>query len=170
MKPWLRKCIGLLAAVLLVLLDRVTKTWAVGALRGKDAIGIIPGALELTYVENRGMAFGLFQNRRWVFLVITVVVLAVVLYLYLRMSTARRYLLMRVSLLLLAAGAVGNFIDRLIQSYVIDFIYFSLIDFPVFNVADIYVTVSGFLIAFLVLFIFRDADFSVMLGRSRKNG
>ena len=62
--------------------------------------------------------------------------------------------------LLFFAGAIGNFIDRVMRNYVVDFFYFSLIDFPIFNVADIYVTVAAFAMIFLGLFYYKEEDFN----------
>jgi len=76
-----------------------------------------------------------------------------------RMPRVKKYNVLNYVLLFLIAGAIGNYIDRIINHYVVDFIYFSLIDFPVFNVADCYVTVSVIILFFLVLFYYKDEDF-----------
>lgn len=159
---------GLAAVVLLILLDRLTKKWAAVRLKTGGPIRLWPGVFELSYLENRGMAFGLLQGGRALFLIMTVIVVAVLLYVYLRINPARRYRWLRLAIVLLAAGAVGNFIDRALQGYVVDFLYVSLIDFPIFNVADCYVTVSGIMLILLLLFVYRDADLADALP-GRKN-
>ena len=100
----------------------------------------------------------MLQNRRVFFLVLTIVFLAVITYIYLKIPADRKYLPLRMLAIVVTAGAVGNFIDRLILVYVRDFLYFSLIDFPIFNVADIYVTVSAFVFFVLILAYYKDSD------------
>lgn len=75
---------------------------------------------------------------------------------------------MSMLLILLVAGATGNMIDRVINGYVIDFLYFELIDFPIFNIADCYVVVSTIVAAFLIMFYYKDEDFEVFRTRGRK--
>ena len=144
--------------IVLVLADQYCKYLAVLHLRGKSGRTLIPGVLELLYVENYGAAFGMFQNMRFIFIVIAVVILAGILYILFKMPDETRYRYLNLVLTILAAGACGNLIDRISSVYVVDFIYFSLIDFPVFNMADIYVTVSAACLFLLVLFYYSDAD------------
>lgn len=162
MRQWMRTILGFAG---LVLLDQLTKLWALGALKGKNPILIISGVLELHYVENRGAAFGIMQNRQWFFLLITVVVLAVLFWIIPQIPGDRHYLGMKMCLYFIGAGAVGNMIDRVFRKYVIDFIYFRLIDFPVFNVADIYVTVAAILLIVLVVFYYKDEDFDKIFSK-----
>ena len=86
---------------------------------------------------------------------------------YNRLPGGRRYTLMRVVAVLLAAGALGNLIDRMRYSYVVDFLYFKLIDFPVFNVADCYVTVGAVLLAVLILFVYKEEELGFLSLRKR---
>lgn len=148
---------GILMSVLLILLDQVTKHLAVTHLKGKSSFVILKGIFELTYVENRGAAFGIFQNQRWMFLILTLVIIAGVFYVVLHLPQERRFLPVEVLAVLILSGAVGNMIDRVVQGYVIDFFYFSLINFPVFNVADCYVTISCIILLFLV-FYYKEED------------
>ncbi len=127
-----------LLAALILILDQGTKLWAHSVLRAKPLV-LIPGALELTYLENRGAVWGLMQGWRIVFLIATFLFLGIMLWFYIR-KRRDMSLLTRIILALLFSGAVGNLIDRLFLGYVRDMIYFSLINFPVFNVADIFVT------------------------------
>lgn len=144
---------------LLVVLDQVTKLAAMQKLKGTDGISIIQGVFELQYLENRGSAFGLMQGKRVFFIIMAVVVLAVISYIYVRIPLTKRFLYMRIIAVLYLAGAVGNAVDRVVHGYVVDFFYFSLIDFPIFNVADIYVTVGTFSLIGLILFYYKDEDF-----------
>lgn len=154
-KGWL---MGAVALILLVLLDQWTKFLAVAHLKDQPAIPLWKDVFELSYVENRGAAFGMMQNRQIFFLLLTAVVVTFLLYFLMRMPEGKRYLPGRVTLLFLGAGAVGNFIDRISQGYVVDFFYFKWIDFPVFNVADIYVTVSVAVLAYLLLFYYSEEE------------
>ena len=125
---------------------------------GPQPFVIWTGVFELHYLENRGAAFGILQGQKVVFLICTAAVLAILAFYYNRMPVKKRYLPMRIVGILLGAGAVGNLIDRMMQSYVVDFLYFKLIDFPIFNVADCYVTVGAILLAILILFVYKDEE------------
>jgi len=143
--------------VLLTFIDRITKYAAFHFLVDRD-IELIPGILELHYLENRGAAWGILQNQRWLLIIITVFVLLFLLLIYFKLPVAKRFHLLRFCLVLLAAGALGNLIDRVMNHYVIDFIYFSLIDFPVFNIADCFVCISAVLILYCLLFRYKDEE------------
>lgn len=156
--------VGILCSLVLIFLDQITKSAAVEHLKGQEPFILWDGVFELRYLENRGAAFGILQNQRVLFIVTTVVVLAVIIYLYLmKIPAKRRYIWLDIIAVLFFSGAIGNFIDRLVQNYVIDFFYFRLIDFPIFNVADIYVTVAAFLLIILGLFYYKEADFEQIL-------
>ncbi len=148
----------------LVFIDQGTKLLAQKYLRDQPDFTIIPGILRLHYLypENRGIAFGMFQGGVAFFAVLSLIFLAVILYAWARIPKKPFYFPLLAVSTLMAAGAVGNFIDRFYRKYVIDFIYFSLIDFPVFNVADIYVVVSGILLILLVCIKYRDDDFTFL--------
>ena len=156
--------IDLLITIIGVLFDQFTKHLAVLCLKDQAPVSLIPGVLELHYLypENRGIAFGMFQGSVLFFAIVSVLFLGVILYAWIRIPKERFYLPLLTIATVLAAGALGNFIDRFFRGYVIDFIYFSLIDFPVFNLADVYVVVSGI---FLILFVctkYRDDDFAFL--------
>ena len=150
------------------LFDQLTKYIAALKLKGQPPYILIDGIFELRYLENRGAAFGMMQDMRVVLAAGALLVCGAVIYLYLRMPENRRYLPLRICAVLLCAGAVGNMIDRVRLGYVIDFFYFRLIDFPIFNVADCYVVAACIVFALLVLFYYREEDdFSFL---SRKKG
>jgi signal peptidase II len=151
-----------LAVLVLVLFDQWTKYMAVGHLMGTDGVTLIPGVFKLYYLENSGSAFGMLQNQKTFFIIFTIIALILITWIFIHIPDKRRMLPLQVIALLIFAGAVGNFIDRIRQSYVVDFFYFELIDFPIFNVADIYVTVSAFLLIFLVIFYYKDDDFEFL--------
>ena len=162
MKQGIKAFIGCL---LLVVLDQFTKVLALQNLKGQEPITIIPDVFQLLYVENRGAAFGILQNKQWVFLIITAIVLAALIWALPRMSRERHFLPLRLCLCFIGAGAVGNMIDRIFRGYVVDFFYFKLIDFPVFNVADIYVTTSAIVLNFLIVFLYKEEDFDRLFSK-----
>lgn len=150
-----------------VILDQWSKYMAVLHLQGTDGVDLISGVFRLTYLENRGAAFGVLQGQQWFFYIITAVILVAVLLVYRRMPAGRKFLPLRVCAVLIVSGALGNLIDRVGQGYVVDFFYFELIDFPVFNVADIFVTVSAVLLAVLLLLYYKEEDLEYIF-HSRK--
>ena len=145
----------------LVGLDLMTKLWAQNTLPEKP-ISLIQGVFELRYLENRGAAFGLLQNQRTFFIILTIIFLAAMVYVYMRIPSDKKYLPLRLLVIIVSAGAFGNFYDRLTLTYVRDFLYFSLIDFPIFNVADIYVTCSAGAFFILVMFVYKEDDLAFM--------
>lgn len=151
----------------LLFMDQFTKYLAQTYLKDGTDIVWIPGVFKLHYLENRGAAFGLFQNRQFLFLALCALFLCAVAFFLARMPATRHYLPLYVIAAALSAGAAGNGIDRILNGYVTDFFYFSLIDFPVFNMADIYVTVSGFFLVIYVCFVYREEDFAFL---QRKRG
>ncbi len=144
--------------LVLAAFDLFTKSVAVSALGGGKRIPLIPGVLEFYYIQNRGAAFGIFQDGTFILGMISAIALCALIFVYLRIPDGKKYLPLRLVLIFIAAGAAGNLYDRITLQYVRDFIYFSLIDFPVFNVADIYVTCSVFILAFLILFYYKEDD------------
>lgn len=145
------------------LADQYTKYLAVRFLKGQAAIPLIPGVLELRYLENRGAAFGFFQGQKIFFIVMTVLVLIAFTFILLHMPPTKKYLPLHIMGSFLVAGALGNFIDRLRLDHVVDFIYIRLIDFPVFNVADMFVSfVSVLGLVLIVWGPYREDDFSFL--------
>lgn len=153
--------IGIIAILLGVALDQYTKYLAVTHLRG-NPISIIEGVFQLRYLENRGAAFGLLQNQQLFFLIVGSITLCFITYLYIRMPRTKRYILLRACMISITAGAIGNMIDRVRFQYVVDFLYFELIDFPIFNVADIFATVATFGLVFLLLFYYKEEDIDLL--------
>ncbi|MCI8771947.1 MAG: signal peptidase II [Lachnospiraceae bacterium] len=156
---------GFACLILLLGLDQLTKKLAVANLQEQPPVPIFKGVFELQYLENRGAAFGLLQDQRWLLLGFTVLILGLLVFFYLKLPFSSRYLPLRLVGIMVAAGAVGNMIDRLVHGYVVDFLYFKLIDFPIFNVADCYVVISAFLAFFLIGFYYKDEDFAFLKKR-----
>ena len=148
----------LIGFAILAGLDQWTKGLAVQSLKGQKPFVIWNGVFEFYYSENRGAAFGMMQEKQLFFFLIAVLVLGAVAYLIWKMPPEGRYRPLAVCLMMISAGAVGNMIDRVSQGYVVDFLYFKLINFPIFYVADCYVTVGAACLVFLIMFYYKDED------------
>ena len=125
-----------------LILDYITKIWAIDTLKGKPDITVIEGYFDFSYLENRGAAFGIFQGRVYLLAAVTFLVLGILLFNYVK--TKNKTLLFTISNALILTGAVGNLIDRLRYGFVVDFISWHWKEayyFPTFNIADICVTV-----------------------------
>ena len=145
-----------------ILSDQISKSLAVKYLSTRDTLPLIRDVFHFTYVENRGAAFGMLKDHRWIFLVFsTIAIVALGVYLFRGVSyfSDKREdgtypplsTLGGVALSLIVSGGIGNMIDRIFLGYVVDFLDFTLIDFAVFNVADSYVTVGAGLLALHLL-------------------
>lgn len=146
------------ASAALVLIDQLTKMLAYEKLFNNEPVPIINGILELVYVENRGAAFGILQNKQILFYILTVIVLIVIFFYVSKINLSYHYVPFFIFLIFIFSGAIGNFIDRVKNKYVIDFIYFKPIDFPVFNFADICITIGCILLIFSLIFVYKGED------------
>lgn len=147
---------NIVAAIIIIISivsDQLTKFWAVDVLKNGDSIKIIGNFLRFTYAENKGAAFSILQNQRTFFLVITLVMLIFLGYIYFKTKNITK--LSKLSIAMIAGGAVGNFIDRFRLGYVVDFIdvrFGEFYNFPVFNIADSFVVCGTILMIILILF------------------
>lgn len=158
----------LLAIILFIFLDQYTKYLAIAYLKDKPAIAIWDNVFCLQYLENRGAAFGILQNQLVFFLISTIMILVGITYCYIKMPTQKKFWPIRICLILICSGAIGNLIDRIRFNYVVDFLYFELIDFPIFNVADIYVTVSAIALCILLIFVYKEDEFDNLFKSKNK--
>lgn len=155
--------------VLLIIVDQVSKYYAVCRLKGQKPYIIWDGVFELHYLENRGAAFGMLQNGKVFFVFAAVLMMTMIVYVLSKVPTEKKYLPWHIFLMLIGAGGIGNMIDRLRLDYVIDFLYFKLIDFPIFNVADIYVTIGTALLVIFLVFVWREEDLNFLSFKLQKN-
>ena len=153
---------GGMGVLLFSLFDQWTKQLAASSLKDKANYTILHDIFELEYLENHGAAFGILQNQRWLLLMITLLIFIVLCIVYYRIPAGKHFLPLRFVTLLIGAGAVGNMVDRFVKGYVVDFFYFSLIDFPIFNVADCYVVVGVCLACLLILFYYKDEELETL--------
>lgn len=158
MRKILLLTIDILLIGVLIVLDQYTKYLAVIRLKDKPAYPIINGVLEFNYLENHGAAFGMLQNQRVFFIFVEVIVLGVIAYILYKTPAKKKYIMMHLMLSLIAAGAIGNMIDRIRLNYVVDFIYIVIINFPIFNLADMCVTFSTALLVLSLLFFYKESD------------
>ena len=147
---------GIFLIIVLTVLDRITKIWAQNTLNQGFDIVLIPGVLELHYLENTGAAFSILTGKVYLLGLITILMCIIIVYLMIKTPYDRKYLPFWYCLIFLLSGALGNFYDRITYHYVVDFLSFVLINFPIFNVADIYVTVSMTVLVLLIMFFYDD--------------
>lgn len=161
-------CLDFILIAALTAFDQFTKHLATVRLKGNIAFPIIKDVLELQYLENRGSAFGMLQGQKWFLLVTGIVFIAVLVFLLIRLPVQKRYRIVHILIAGIIAGGLGNLIDRIRLGYVVDFISFVLIHYPIFNVADSYVVVSAITAFILFLFVYRDEDMEQIIGFHRK--
>lgn len=145
-------------AFILIVIDQVTKYIALVHLKPIFTTKFISGLLDFTFVENRGVAFGMFSGQKWFILVLTISIVIGLIWYYLTLPKTAEYRFVRLSMVLIFAGAIGNMIDRIFRGYVVDFFEFAFVDFPVFNMADIYVVVGVCILAFMILFVIKEPE------------
>ena len=165
---WKRTGFAMISFLLLILFDQWTKSLAVAHLMNQEPFVIIEGVFQLRYLENRGAAFGMMQGQQTVFVIMASVAVLAIAYMYFKLPWKKRFHPLRAVGLCIAGGAVGNLIDRVMLGYVVDFFYFELIDFPIFNVADIYVTCSTVILAFLILFYYKEEELDCLFPKKKE--
>jgi signal peptidase II len=155
-KKFLEESMALLIVIIGLVLDRISKAWAIAVLKGGTGITVIEGFFDLAYLENRGAAFGIFQGKAYILAGATTLVILGIIINYIR--TKKRTVLFTLSNSMIVAGAVGNLVDRVRQGYVVDFIEWhwkTSYYFPSFNVADMFITVGT---ALLIIYILKEVD------------
>lgn len=170
--------IYLLTAIGLIALDQYSKILAVNHLKNKAAIAILKDIFELSYVENKGAAYGMLAGKINLFLIITFILVPVIIYSIHKISNIidffgdkvniMAFKILQIDLVIIIAGAIGNFIDRVTKGYVVDYFYFKLIDFPVFNVADCYITVAVIVLLIICIFKLKDKELDYLMSSKKK--
>ena len=156
--------------VVLVGVDQITKYFITNNMALYSSIPIIPDVLEIHYIQNRGAVWGILQGRQIIFYIFTGFAMILGCWFYMRCSKVQKFRAMRALDVLIMAGGMGNFIDRIRFQYVIDFIYFKLIDFPVFNIADCYVTIGLFCLSYLLIFKYKEEELEAIFSRRAASG
>lgn len=141
--------ISVIAGIILVAIDQISKVWAVntlaggnGASIGIDTIELWQGVFHLQYTANRGGAWGILSGKQGLLILITSIIIIGMLFFIRHLPKSKWGDFSRIAFVLVISGAIGNLIDRVLLNYVRDFLYFVLIDFPIFNFADILVVVG----------------------------
>lgn len=139
-----------LLAALLIIIDQITKWNIVQNFEIYQEKVIIPGFFSLFYIQNEGAAWGIFQGKMVFFYLVTLIVVGYLVYMFQQEKNKTK--LVGISFALILSGAIGNFIDRLLNGYVVDMFRLDFINFPIFNVADVCLTVGVVLMLIHVLF------------------
>lgn len=161
--------------VLLVILtfgDQLSKIAASTVLKGKGKTVVIKGILSFEYLENRGAAWGLLSGKTILLTLITILFTLILFVIIIKIEKdimqttgkTKMFSIIQFILVLLIAGALGNLADRLRLGYVVDFIQFEFIDFPIFNIADCYVTISALILVVILLFFLKEEDIEKLKG------
>ncbi len=138
-----------LIIVLLIGIDQISKVWALSSLKEMSSIPIIKNVFHLTYVENRGAAFGMLQNNQSIFIIVALTASVFGLY---YLHTKKVNILGKTGIILIIAGAIGNLIDRVRLGFVVDYFDFRFIWEYVFNVADVFVVVGTIVLCIYIIF------------------
>lgn len=160
--------IDLVLAIVLLVFDQFTKYLAIVKLKGQSPYVLIDGVLELQYLENRGTAFGMLQNRKYFILLVGIVFMAVILFFLFKLPQQKKFCPMHILLSFIIAGGIGNMIDRIRFDFVVDFISFILIDYPIFNVADCYIVCGTIVLFILFLFVYKEKDLEFLNFRQNR--
>lgn len=152
----------LIYIIVLVVLDQLSKLWVRTVLAEKGPVIIIPDVLKLQYHENAGAVWGILQGKVSFLKIFTFILILGIAYLYFKIPNTKKFQILKIIFVFITAGAIGNLIDRIFLNHVVDFIYFELINFPVFNLADSCITISSILLLVLAIFYYKDDDFSFL--------
>lgn len=144
-----RKVSIFISILLLIILDQAVKGYVVKEIPLGGMRRFIPKVVSLTYLKNSGAAFSMLENQQWFFTIITLIAMgAAFVYLYRHIKGSIWLLL---GLTLIISGGIGNFIDRLRQGFVVDMFHLDFMNFAIFNVADIYLSIGvGLLLIYLL--------------------
>ena len=173
----------ILSVIAIIVIDQWTKLLTLKYVKDTQGFYIINKVLRIFFVRNEGMAWGMLQNKQIIFIIITPIVIAALIYVFYKMPFEKKYIIMRICLIFLTGGAIGNLIDRvdavdrvellngvfttgnLFHGYVVDMIYAEIINFPVFNIADSFITVGFALLMISIIFIYKEKDFEFIFGK-----
>ncbi|RDY24894.1 signal peptidase II [Romboutsia maritimum] len=138
-----------LIIVLLIGIDQLSKWWALNYLQDALSIPVIQNVFHLTYVENRGAAFGMFQNNQIIFIIVALIASVFGLY---YLHTKKVSIISKMGIILIISGAIGNLIDRVRLGFVVDYFDFRVVWQYVFNIADIFVVLGTIFLCVYILF------------------
>lgn len=137
-------------------IDRVSKLFILGKMQLGESLTVINNFFHITYWENKGAAWGIFQNGRWYLITLTSIITLVLIFLLIKSKNK----VFSIALSLIIGGALGNLYDRVIRGSVTDFLDFKIFgyDFPIFNVADMSVVIGTFILTYYLLFVYDERE------------
>lgn len=140
-----KKIILAVVSIAIIMLDQISKLIMID-----KNINILPQVLSFSYTQNTGVAFGLISNNIIFVIIFNIVILGIIIKFLKENNESIDYTVL-VSLILILSGGIGNLIDRILKGYVVDFIKFDFINFPIFNVADISITLGIFILIIVIV-------------------
>lgn len=159
-----RPLISIIIIFVCVGIDQLTKLFAINNLRDlADEIPVINKVFGLYYVENKGISFSMLSSKMALIIIITSIITLILIYVMIRTPKTKYFMPFSIVLSVIVGGAAGNMIDRIFRGFVIDFIMLDFINFPIFNVADIFVCVGLFILVILIIFKYKDKDFDFII-------
>lgn len=159
-----RPLISIIIIFVCVGIDQLTKLFAINNLRDlADEIPVINKVFGLYYVENKGISFSMLSSKMALIIIITSIIMLILIYIMIRTPKTKYFMPFSIVLSVIVGGAAGNMIDRIFRGFVIDFIMLDFINFPIFNVADIFVCVGLFILVILIIFKYKDKDFDFII-------
>lgn len=141
-----------ISIIVLIIIDQIAKYYAVLKLKPIDTFPLIQDVFHLTYRQNNGAAFSMLNNKQSFLIVVTSIVIVGMIYYLFKVYRNPKYMLFCISLTMIIGGAIGNLIDRVRLNYVIDFFDFTLINFAIFNTADVFIVCGAILLSYSILF------------------
>lgn len=158
--------------LVLIAIDQITKYFVRTKIGEDREISLIKNVLSFVFVKNRGAVWGIGNANGGsvdILTIVTFIILAVIIFIYFRIPLDKKYRDIRLIAVFIISGAIGNLIDRISLKYVTDFIYIELIDFPVFNIADCYISLTCILTIILILTKYRNDDLEFLNFKSKKD-
>lgn len=137
-------------AIFAVIADQISKYIVVQNIEYRGEVPFINGFMSFYHTRNTGAAFSMLSDKPWVFMVFSVIAMAIIILLLVK--EYRRHVLLNISLAMVLGGGIGNMIDRIRLEYVVDFFRFDFVDFAIFNVADCFITVGAILLGVYIVF------------------
>jgi len=165
-----RKLLHLLYLILIIFVDQYSKYLARIKLSGDRVIVLIKDVLVLSYVENTGSAWGMFSGKTIGLFAFSLLLMAVMVFIYFKIPDDDHYIALKIIDVSIVGGAIGNAIDRIGFRYVTDFIYFKLINFPVFNIADCFISVPTAILIILIFTQYKNDDFAFLFPKKKNEG
>lgn len=159
----IRPLISVLVILVSVGLDQLTKYFAINNLKDlTDEVPVINKVFGLYYVENKGISFSMLSSKMSLIIIITMIIMLLMVFVLIRTPKTSYFMPFSIVLAVIIGGATGNMLDRILRGYVVDFIMLDFINFPIFNVADIFVTLGLIILVFLIIFKYKDKDFDYL--------